>query len=358
MDFTKRLDLAQVLSQLEEAFLSAEEEYESPGEEHTVETDSGSDGEDQIIDMRSVSTAEQVDVMADIREEEELLQDDSTVVIKRSFEDKEQEEAIAKFILETCGCTLGPKKSPCSSQLSKDTIALTRNNCLQLTRSDQDLVIMAQLNALRTNVANKPSSYRGKAESFRPFTKFYLHGIQICRKTFCFVHAVGRERVENLCKVIDTSGVVQRIHGNTKRPRHNQIKEAEVIQVRDFITNVGNTHGSPLPGRLLNASEKTLLLPSDMPKNKVYKDYKAVCEQIMVTPVGRSKFYELWQSLIPSIDTMKPSSDLCFECQQNITQIMRSAHLSEEEKSERLKHAEAHLHLAKVEHERYNRMPE
>ena len=246
-----------------------------------VETDSGSDGEDQITDIRSVSTADiregeeesidqllplhRVEEMIELREEEELVQDDSTVVIECSFEDKEQEEAIAKFILETCGCTLGPKKLPCSSQLSKDTIALTCNNCLQLTRSDQDLVIMAQLNALRTNVANKLSSYRGKAESFRPFTKFYLHSIQICRKTFCFVHAVGREHVENLYKVIDSSGVVQRIHGNTKRPRHNQIKEAEVIRVRDFITDVGNTHGSPLPGRLPNASEKTLLLPSDMP---------------------------------------------------------------------------------------------
>ena len=48
--------------------------------------------------------------MIELHEEEELLQDDSTVVIERSFEDKEQEEAIAKFILETCGCTLGPKK--------------------------------------------------------------------------------------------------------------------------------------------------------------------------------------------------------------------------------------------------------
>ena len=148
--------------------------------------------------------------------------------------------------------------------------------------------------------------------------------------------------------------MVQRMHGNTKQPRHNQIREAEVIRVRDFITNVGNTHGSPLPGGLPNASEKLLLLPSDMPKNKVYKDYKAVCEQIMVTPAGKSKFYEFWQSLIPSMDTMKPSSNLCFECQQNIMQIMKSTHLSKEERSEWLKHAEAHLHLAKVERERYN----
>lgn len=74
---------------------------------------------------------------------------------------------------------------------------------------------------------------------------------------------------------------------------------------------------------------------------------------ITVIPVGQSKFYKLWCSLVTSIDTMKPSSDLCFECQQNISQIMRSAHLSEEAKSELLRHAEAHFHLAKVERERY-----
>ena len=115
MAFTKRLDLVRVLSQLEEEFLSAEEEYQSSVDQQTVETDSGSDGEDQITDMRSVSTAEQVDVTADIhegeeenidqlpplhpvdrveemiesRQEEEILQDDSTVSIERSFEDKE-----------------------------------------------------------------------------------------------------------------------------------------------------------------------------------------------------------------------------------------------------------------------------
>ena len=50
---------------------------------------------------------------------------------------------------------------------------------------------------------------------------------------------------------------------------------------------------------------------------------------------------------------MKPTTDLCFQGQQNITQIMRSANLSEEAKSERLQDAEEHLQLAKIEHELY-----
>ena len=38
---------------------------------------------------------------------------DSTVRIERSFEDKD-DDTITKFFAESCGCTLGPKKSPCS----------------------------------------------------------------------------------------------------------------------------------------------------------------------------------------------------------------------------------------------------
>ena len=38
--------------------------------------------------------------------------------IERSFEDKEEEESMRRFMELTCGCNLGPKKTPCSNQLS------------------------------------------------------------------------------------------------------------------------------------------------------------------------------------------------------------------------------------------------
>ena len=406
MAVRSRLDLESVLAQLEEEFRTAEEEYEASRDQGAL-AEHSDDDEEGITDLSSLRTSVQFDVTIVAREgeaeglevtasaregeaeglevtasarngvEEGLcspstsqsdggvtqpaqeedashLCDSSAVSVEHSFEDKEEDDKIVKFMTEACGCTLGPNKSPCSGQFSQLTITLTRSNCLQLARKDLDLVVMAQLNALRTNAASKPSSYRGDMATFRPFTSFYLHGLQICRKTFCFVHVIGRERFENLCKAVDRNGVVQRLHGNSKLPRHNQIAYSEVFRVREFITNVGITHGSPLPGRLPNATDKTLLLPSDMPKSKVYRDYRAACAVIGVIPVGRSKFYDLWQALIPHIATIKPSSDLCFECQQNIAQIMRSAHLSEDEKSERLQHAEAHLRLAKEERERYN----
>ena len=55
---------------------------------------------------------------------------------------------------------------------------------------------------------------------------------------------------------------------------------------------------------------------------------------------------------------MKPSSDLCFECQQNIASIIRSAHLSEDEKSDRLRLAESHLTPARMECGWYNKQIE
>ena len=100
---------------------------------------------------------------------------------------------------------------------------------------------------------------------------------------------------------------------------------------------MAETHALPLPGHLPNHKDRAMLLPSDMPKSKVYREYLKACEAKEKVPVGRSKFYQLWKQTLPHIDTMKPSSDLCFECQQLMSSIAKSAHLPEEEKSDRLK---------------------
>ena len=121
---------------------------------------------------------------------------------------------------------------------------------------------------------------------------------------------------------------------------------------------MASVHGLPLPGRLPNQEDEVILLPSDMPKSAIYHDYKVACTRIPVIPVGKTTFYNLWNSFLPSIGTMKPSLDLCFECQQNIASIIRSAHLSEDEKSDRLRLAESHLTLAKTERGWYNKQIE
>ena len=55
------------------------------------------------------------------------------------------------------------------------------------------------------------------------------------------------------------------------------------------------------------------------------------------------------QDLHANIGTMKPATDLCFECQQFMTQIVWSTHLSEDENSAWLQQAKAHLEIARTE---------
>ena len=57
--------------------------------------------------------------------------------------------------------------------------------------------------------------------------------------------------------------------------------------------------------------------------------------------------------MVPFIRSMPPADDLCHTCQQNSTSIMKSANLSEDEKTERLLLAQEHLNCAKRERHYY-----
>ena len=91
-----------------------------------------------------------------------------------------------------------------------------------------------------------------------------------------------------------------------------------------------------------------------MTKMHVYRSYKAACIQLQLKPMQKTAFYKIWHDLHPIIGTMKPTTDLCFEFQQFVTRIVRSAHLGEDEKSSRLHEAETHLNLAGEERKLYN----
>ena len=69
---------------------------------------------------------------------------------------------------ESCSYQLGPHGGACSSVVSKEVIVLTRNNCLQMAKKKLDLVVLAQINALRKPAAHKsPSAHGQLQEDFR-----------------------------------------------------------------------------------------------------------------------------------------------------------------------------------------------
>ena len=159
----------EVLKQLEEEFDAVEREYQGIDE---IQDDSDSERESTSPnggDFQSFSAEEECN----------HRDDDPLISFENSSDDFEENAIVERFIAETCWCQLGPQQTACSVQLSRKTMELTRNNCHQMTRQQLYLVILSQLNALRTNKEEVPSSYQGDPSKFRPYTMFYMHGMKI-----------------------------------------------------------------------------------------------------------------------------------------------------------------------------------
>ena len=182
----------EVMSLLEAEFNDAESEYQH-GRLETHPDEIASEPE------------ENSDEQKDGEEESGYITEGGLVKIKSSFEDRTEQVKVDDFLSESCGCKLGPHHIACSSVVSKVAIVQTRNICLQMTRVELDLVIMAQINALRTQASDQPPSQHGHG-GFRPHMQFYFHGMQVYKKVFLFLYAISTKRFKNLCASVSKLG--------------------------------------------------------------------------------------------------------------------------------------------------------
>ena len=172
---------------------------------------------------------------------------------------------------------------------------------------------------------------------------------------FLFLHVMSHHRLETLSHRVDSFGVVGRLHRNTEKLPANTYSSTVIQDLMVFIDNIAKSHAQPLPGQMPNFKDsRVLLLPTDMPKARVYCEYEILCHNIHETPVGRTKLYQVWKETRPFIVTMKPADDLCFECQKLNTALPNCGHLSDDEKSRRLANYTNHLDLAKQARADYN----
>ena len=116
------------------------------------------------------------------------------------------------FLSESCGCKLGPHHAACSSVVSKVAIVQTRNNCLQMTRVELDLVIMAQFNALRTQASDQPPSQHRQG-GFRPHMKFFFHGMQILLQLLS-------------CELVQSASLLLAVHADVKDTQRGHVQQS------------------------------------------------------------------------------------------------------------------------------------
>jgi len=84
--------------------------------------------------------------------------------------------------------------------------------------------------------------------------------------------------------------------------------------------------------------------------SKMYHDASTAAGHVAVS---YSKFCDLWNQLYPFTVIMRQASDLCWTCEKNNNQILKSANLPETRKAKAVKQQETHLKIAAEERDFY-----
>ena len=107
-----------------------------------------------------------------------LIQPDSSKMAELEINSDEIVQKVRKFMRETCGCALGSNGRPCSDQFTEETVLYNLNNCLELSNTELDLVILANIQVFtkRETVGDKRSR--------SPRCSFIYQASPICKEMF------------------------------------------------------------------------------------------------------------------------------------------------------------------------------
>lgn len=160
--------------------------------------------------------------------------------------------------------------------------------------------------------------------------------------------------MKNLAESYRTNGLTPRTHGNSHRLPKRTLSYESIREFVVFLQNYVEQHGLLLPGRVPGYSRSDIkLLPSSVSKRGIWRVYRDAMLVVGSRSAAYTTFCRLWKQLLPSVVLMKPMSDLCWQCQQNSTAILRAANFPESEKSATILAAQEHLKLVQLERSFY-----
>ena len=253
---------------------------------------------------------------------------------------------VSDFVATGCGCQLW-NGCNCSLQFSSEHFSDIRSYCSSLSHTELDMALLGQIMAL-SDITIKPGYSLLKQNRVH----YYLHSPWEANMLhyFSVFACVGRTRIENLMVHFADHGLVPRTHGNLKHLPKHALSFTTIEYVVKFLVNHAENNAILLPGRIPGYKETDIkLLPSSTSKRRIWRFYHESVQSINAEhSVAYSTFNKLWKSLLPSIISMKPMTDLCWICQKNSTAIVRAAN-----SSDIIKAAENHLFLVQLERSFY-----
>ncbi|XP_072314393.1 uncharacterized protein [Eucyclogobius newberryi] len=236
-----------------------------------------------------------------------------------------------------------------------------RSDSLAAEREWQDMRIIGHMEANRRSVVTSElTTSTKKPQKKRKFarTSFFIGGTEVCRSTFLFLMAIGKDTLTDIIKHYDENGATPRLRKKRAQPqpRSRRFISHEVIHtVVEFIKNYAEVHSIMLPGRHPGHKDwHVKLLPTHVTKASVWRLYVKSAKELGEPAVCKSSFRSLWKQLLPHIRSCRPRTDLCWQCQSNNEQLIRSANVPDERKSEVVQKQVHHLALVQSERTFYN----
>ena len=229
-----------------------------------------------------------------------------------------------------------------------DALLQYRLSCQELSSREKELVIKSSVNCHRSNSEHTLDNKKSKRQRLKPSQKYFFQGKQICKLSFCFAHATSVSTLKRLTKAFDHEGLTPRLHANSNRLPSNALSLDDNLRIKKFIEEYAVENGLPLPGRMPNCPDSTvLLLPSDKSVADIHSLYQESAEKAGFRQVSLQTFRTRWKELCPHINVTKPATDLCFVCQVFLTKLNTSGRMSEEDKEGAAKQYSDHLELAR-----------
>ena len=171
------------------------------------------------------------------------------------------------FYTNTCGCDKA-QGNPCSTLFTLDYIIELRAQCSLLSHDELDLVLMGFISSAMLDSDDiRDGRHQNSAKRRRITMSFKHHGHNVCKKTFLFLHGIGREWLKAVKKHYKEEGLQVRQHGNSKRTPHHAMPFAAIRNVVSFLCNYAEENAILLPGRIPAYKRDDIkLLPSSCSK--------------------------------------------------------------------------------------------
>lgn len=115
----------------------------------------------------------------------------------------------------------------------------------------------------------------------------------------------------------------------------------------DFKNNIADIHSPALPGRVPGFKKTDIkVLLSDLSLQSIYDSYATSCSTSGEACRSIRSFRKIWKAVLPTIIISKPSTDLCWTCQQHNYNYSSLMNHGEEKKAQLIEAQRKHLEAA------------